>query len=420
MIHSALLARADLAKAAAICARVVDKRSSIPVLENVLIRTAGDAVEVIGTDLDLWATVTLPNTLADDGFATLLSPDKLAKLCKSAPACDEVALDYVMISIPPKPPAPVEEGEAVEVEVEAEGPPQWVAAESTRLTFGALHVAMQTRPIADFPEAMALGDAVADFELPTHVLRDALAAVEFAISTEETRYYLNGVALLVKPENGNGPRVLQFVATDGHRLAVREVAAPAGVLALPIDRLPPTIIIPAKSVAFLLRMASAKDAPTVTRVTINPCKAMFTLGNVRIMSKMIDGTFPDFERVIPRGNEKRLTIDVAPLAGAVKALQGLSDVRGRAVRLDMETNENRVTVSMSDADFGTASQAIDSCCWHAGCDFETGINGRYLLDILDLIEGPTAEVLFGDPGSPILFHAPGNDRDIMVLMPMRI
>jgi DNA polymerase-3 subunit beta len=255
------------------------------------------------------------------------------------------------------------------------------------------------------------GEIHADFAIPRAAMLAALESVAHAISTEETRYYLNGVFL-----HAHGADALRFVACDGHRLAVRTI----GAAAIAGDWLnTPGIIIPRKTVAFMIAALKRKGAPDDVRVIVNSVKARFVSGNVDMVTKLIDGSFPDYYRVIPSSNDKRLTIGRAALASAIKSVAHVFTKNSSAMRLRLEPGAD-LRVDADIVDSGSAESSAP--CDYDGAPLDIGFNGRYLAEILDSFGGDDVTIMFADSGSPaLIFGSIGESREAFgVLMPMRV
>jgi len=381
-----MVAHADLAQAMTRLCAVVERRNTIPILSNVRLLAGHGSAYLTATDLDTELTIGMP--AETDRTAGFTVPAHVLKdfARKAAKGCECLFAD--------KSP----DGETIAV------------------NFGATRYAMHTLPIDDFPSMEKPGESAAKFELPGHVLREALASVEMAISTEETRYYLNGVYMHVVEPNGvdryNGSHgQLAFIATDGHRLGRVRVAAPAGVTGMP------GVIIRRGAVAVLLKMLSGKNCPESVHLTISYGKARFSWPDHVLTTKLIDGTFPDYNRVIPTGNDKTLSVDSGEFAGAVQAVAAISTERSRAVKLSVESD--MLTISVNNPDVGECRRSLP--CEFDGPDgFEIGFNSRYLLDLAKTAcpKGGTLKFKLADAGSPTLITG---ERDALyVLMPTRV
>lgn len=366
--------RAELLKSLSHVHRVVERRNTIPILANVLMRSGPNGLALKATDLDLEVVESLPAEIAQPGATTV-------------PA-------HVLYDIVRKLP----EGAQVLLEAGGERGTLLVRAGRARFT-------LQTLPETDFPD-LAAGEFTHTFTLKSAELRRLVDKTQFAISTEETRYYLNGIYLHVTEVKGAS--VLRAVATDGHRLAQAELAAPDGTGKLP------GVIIPRKTVAEVQKLLEDKEAEVC--VSLSTTKIRVEVGAIVLTSKLIDGTFPDYGRVIPSGNDKVLVVDRAEFAAAVDRVSTVSSDRGRAVKLAL--SDGRLVLSVSNPDSGSATEELE--VEYAAEPLEIGFNSRYLLDIAAQIEGDTAHLKLADSGSPTLVHDSAKSDALYVLMPMRV
>jgi DNA polymerase-3 subunit beta len=263
---------------------------------------------------------------------------------------------------------------------------------------------LQTLPESDFPD-LAAGDMTHKFTLPGADLKRLIDKTQFAISTEETRYYLNGIYVHVSDE---AQPVLKAAATDGHRLARVTVPRPEGAQGMP------GVIIPRKCVTELRKLLDEIDG--TVQISLSDSKIRFGLGNAVLTSKLIDGTFPDYTRVIPTGNDKLLKIDPRSFEEGVDRVSTIASERTRAVKLALE--RDRVTLSVTSPENGTASEEVPADYGAEG--IEIGFNARYLLDILGQIEGDSVEVHLADAAAPTLLRENDKAPALYVLMPMRV
>ena len=264
---------------------------------------------------------------------------------------------------------------------------------------------LQTLPESDFPD-LAAGEMTHSFALAASDVKRLIDRSQFAISTEETRYYLNGIYL--HAAGSAKATTLRAVATDGHRLAQVDLPLPQGASGMP------GAIVPRKTVGEVHRLI--EDSEAEVTIELSQGKIRFTIGNVVMTSKLIDGTFPDYGRVIPQNNDKELVVDKADFAAAVDRVSTISSERGRAVKLALASG--RLVLSVTNPDSGSATEEIE--VEYAADPIDIGFNSRYLLDIAAQIEGEAAVLRLADPGSPTLIQDRDNKTALYVLMPMRV
>src|ERR1700726_3342510 len=366
--------RSELLKSLGHVHRVVERRNTIPILANVLLRADRSKLSLKATDLDVEVTDTIAAEVGPGGSTTV-------------PA-------HMFFDIVRKLP------EGAQIVLESSGDRAALAIRAGRSRF-----TLQTLPESDFPD-LAPGEMTHKFTLKAADLKRLIDKTQFAISTEETRYYLNGIYLHVA--RAAQAQTLRAVATDGHRLAQMELELPKGAAGMP------GIIVPRKTVGEVQRLLEDGDAEVA--VELSPGKIRFTVGEVILTSKLIDGTFPDYARVIPVGNDKELVVDKKEFEQAVDRVSTVSSERGRAVKLSI-TN-GKLMLSVTNPDSGSAAEEVE--VEYGSEPLDIGFNSRYLLDIAAQIEGESAVLKLADPGSPTLIQ----DRDakgaLYVLMPMRV
>jgi DNA polymerase-3 subunit beta len=366
--------RAELLKSLSHVHRVVERRNTIPILANVLIRAERSRLAFKATDLDLEVIETVPAEVGLDGVTTV-------------PA-------HMFYEIVRK----IPEGAQVVLEASGDRAVLTIRAGRSRFT-------LQTLPESDFPD-IATGEMTHKFVLPAKDLKRLIEKTQFAISTEETRYYLNGIYLHTSGDGAD--MVLRAVATDGHRLAQVEFPAPAGTEGMP------GVIVPRKTVNEVQRLIEDLDAEVT--VELSSSKIRFSIGSVVLTSKLIDGTFPDYGRVIPLGNDKELEVGKREFEQAVDRVSTVSSERGRAVKLSLTSG--RLVLSVTNPDSGSATEELEVT--YEADPIDIGFNSRYLLDIAAQIEGETAVLRLADPGSPTLVQDKDAKGALYVLMPMRV
>jgi DNA polymerase-3 subunit beta len=369
----ATVERSHLLKSLGHVHRVVERRNTIPILSNVLLKAENGSLTLKATDLDLEITETVPAEIGQAGATTVpahILHDIVRKLADGA----EVSLD---------------------------------TGDSSQLTLksGRSRFTLQVLPESDFPD-LTIGEFPTRFMLPASALKKLIDRTQFAISTEETRYYLNGIYLHVV--TADGKPMLRAVATDGHRLAQSQQEAPAGAEGMT------GVIIPRKAIGEIHKLVEQGDEEVA--VELSDTKIRVTIGGVVLTSKLIDGTFPDYVRVIPRGNNKVLKVDRGDFAEAVDRVSTISSERGRAVKLALSSGKMILSVNNPDSGSAVEELGVD----YPADDMEIGFNSRYLLDVAGQLETDTAEFRFADSGSPTLILDDGAGDALYVLMPMRV
>jgi len=365
----ATIERATLLKSLGHVQSVVERRNTIPILSNVLIEARDDgSLRLMATDLDLQVDESVPAQVTQGG-ATTVSAHTFFDIVRKLP-----------------------EGSQVEISA-AEGKMQVVA--------GRARFNLSTLPRDDFP-VIAEGELPTRFELPAATLRQIIDKTRFAISSEETRYYLMGIFLHVADEK------LKAAATDGHRLARITLDKPEGADGMP------DIIIPKKCVNELRKLLDEVEG--TVEISLSATKVRFGLGNAVLTSKLIDGTFPDYNRVIPTGNDKLLKLDPKSFMAGVDRVATIASEKTRAVK--MAVDRDKVTLSVTSPENGLAVEELPAD--YGSDNIEIGFNARYLMDILHEIEGDTVEVHLADASAPTLLRENDKSPALYVLMPMRV
>ncbi|MBB4152695.1 DNA polymerase-3 subunit beta [Sphingomonas jinjuensis] len=365
----ATIERATLLKGLSHVQSVVERRNTIPILSNVLLEaTAEGALRMMATDLDLQINESVPAAVDQPG-ATTVSAHTLFDIARKLPEGAQVSL----------------------------------AAAEGRMTIvaGRARFSLGTLPRDDFP-VIAEGELPTSFEMPAETLKQIIDKTRFAISTEETRYYLNGIFLHVADDT------LKAAATDGHRLARVTTPRPDGAEGMP------DVIVPRKCVAELRKLLDEVDGSV--GVSLSPTKIRFDLGQAILTSKLIDGTFPDYSRVIPTGNDKILKIDPRGFEEGVDRVSTIATEKTRAVKMALD--RDKITLSVTSPENGTAAEEVPG--EYVAAPFEIGFNSRYLLDILGQIDGDMVEVHLADAAAPTLIRENDKSPALYVLMPMRV
>lgn len=369
--------RAILLKALAHVQSVVERRNTIPILANVLMEAKGGALKLTATDMEIAVVEEVPGVqIGREGRTT-------------APAA---TLYEIVRKLP--------EGATVEFDHGGGDAPLSLRA-------GRFNTSLAVLPVEDFP-SMTEGKLPTRFALPAGQLRELIDRTRFAISTEETRYYLNGI--YIHATEAEGSPVLRAVATDGHRLARVEEPLPEGAAGMP------GVIVPRKTVNELRKLA--EETQDEIEVRLSDTKVRFGIGSVSLTSKLIDGTFPEYERVIPRGNDKILKVQKKEFAEAVGRVAAISSERSKPVKLSLD--RNLLVLSAASPDSGQAQEELDAeVVSYASTPLEIGFQARYLNDITDQIVD-TVQFEFADGSAPTVVRDAAKPEALYVLMPMRV
>jgi len=372
-----IIERAALLKSLGHVQNVVERRNTIPILSNVKMSAGDGKLRLNATDMDL--------DIVDATTAEVSEPGET-----TAPA-------HTLYEIVRKLP------DGADIELDATSGDGQMVLRSGRSRFS-----LSCLPAGEFP-VMSGGELPVSFDLAAVELKDLIDKTRFAISTEETRYYLNGIYLHAAEQDGeDGAPVLRAVATDGHRLASAETALPEGAESMP------GVIVPRKTVTELHKLIEETEAEI--RVIMSDAKIQFSFDGVVLTSKLIDGTFPDYERVIPQGNDKEMKVTRKAFGDAVDRVSAISTEKSRAVKLTLD--KGSLVLSASSPDSGSATDELETD--YAGERLEIGFNSAYLLEIMRQVEGDTITMSLSDAASPTIIREEGDDSALYVLMPMRV
>jgi DNA polymerase-3 subunit beta len=351
---------------------VVERRNTIPILSNVLLQAGDGRLKLTATDLDIEIVESVPAEVAKSG-ATTVPAHMLYDIVRKLPDGAQLELDQA--------------GDGQRVSIFA----------------GKSRFALQALPHEDFPD-LAAGEFPNSFAIPATDLKGLIEKTRFAISTEETRYYLNGIYF----HDVAAGNMLRAVATDGHRLAQAQISRPEGAKGMP------GVIVPRKTVLEVVKLFESLDGEV--EVSLSASKIRFAAGDLVLTSKLIDGTFPDYERVIPRNNDKSLEIDTKSFASAVDRVSTISMEKGRAVKLQI--GGGKLTLTVNNPDSGSAEEEL--ACNYEADPIDIGFNSRYLLDVAGQIKSDSMQFQMADAGSPTIIKDPGDGQALYVLMPMRV
>lgn len=366
--------RNTLLKAVSQAQSVVERRNTIPILANVLIEAEGGHAQFRATDLDIEVLDKVVAQVERSGSTTVSA----------------VTLHDIVRKLP--------DGALVTLSDDA-------AKGRLSVEAGKSVFSLATLPKEDFP-VMASTEYEANFTAKAPMLRRLFDKSKFAISTEETRYYLNGVYMHTAETAGG--TMLRCVATDGHRLARVDAEMPQGAQNLP------GVIVPRKTVGELRKLL--EDDDTQIAVSVSETKVRFATSEITLTSKVIDGTFPDYARVIPQGNTRKLEVDASEFAKAVDRVATVSSERSRAVKLSLESD--KLVLSVNSPDSGTAEEELVVAYDDEKLDI--GFNAKYLLEIASQVDRENAVFMFNSAGDPTLMQEGNDSSAIYVVMPMRV
>jgi DNA polymerase-3 subunit beta len=348
---------------------IIERRHTLPILSNVLIDGSADTLSFLATDIEIQISARSALAGSREARALTVGARKLLDILRALPEDAEVSLQ-----------------------------PQ---DKRLLVKAGRSRFSLQTLPAEDFPRlAKAAGEA-ARFAMPQKALRRLLGLVQYAMAQQDIRYYLNGLLMVV--ESGE----LKLVATDGHRLAF-------AALPLAADLPRQEAIVPRKTVVELAKLLAESDEEV--RIELSGTQAGFSFGAVELVSKLIDGKFPDYTRVIPTQHKNRLQLEREPLRQALQRAAILSNEKFRGVRWVL--TEGSLKIVSSNADQEEAQEELE--VRYAGDALDIGFNVNYLLDVLNNVPGNELECAFGDSASSALISYPSEKGFKYVVMPMRI
>ncbi len=363
------ISREALLKPLQVVSGVVEKRQTLPVLSNLLVEVNDGKLTLTGTDLEveLTASVDIGNG-ANSGEVTVPAR-KFVDICRTLP--DEAEITLLL-----------------------EGDKVFIRSGRSRFT-------LATLPAAEFPGTEAIGGAF-EFEIAQNGLKGLIDRTQFCMANQDVRYYLNG--LLVEINAG----VVRAVATDGHRLAVSELAVPE------TGTEQRQVIVPRKGVLELSRLLEASEERCQVELSNNHLRVK--LGSTVFTTKLVDGRFPDYDRVIPKGGDKVVTADREGLRQALVRTSILSNEKYRGIRLFLDGNQLKATVNNPEQEEAEEELEVE----YAGEPMEIGFNVAYLLDAINAVEGPAVEVILTDPNSSCLIRGKEDKASRYVVMPMRL
>lgn len=361
------ISRDDLIRPLSQVVGVVERRQTLPILAYVLMRHADNKLNMTGTDLEVEVSTSGSSSSGEAGEVTIPAR-KLFDICKSLPA-------------------------DAQIKIAAKGEKVVVSSGRSRFT-------LSTLPPADFP-AIEASEWKETFTLAQKSLKSLLEATQFCMAQQDVRYYLNGLLLEI---NNNS---LRAVATDGHRMAMEEVTLSGAVG----ER---QVIVPRKGVIELSRFLEESDDPVTVSLGDNHIRV--ELPNLVFTSKLIDGRFPDYTKVIPVNQDKHLSLDRYELRDALSRASILSNEKYRGVRLSLSNNKIRITAHNPEQEEAEEEIGVD----YSGEEIEIGFNVTYLIDAAGAIDNDKIVLKLSDPNSSCTIQAPDRENPLYVIMPMRL
>lgn len=356
---------------------IVEKRNAIPILANVKLEAKDGKLTLTTTDMDISITDTAEAEV-NEPYSTTVPVLTLYEIVKKIPEDADITLE------------PVKDN-----------------SNQIIVKFASGKFTLPCLPADEFPN-FELSNTTHNFKISSMAFKLLLTKTRHAISTEETRYYLNGI--YIHQAESNGTQVLRAVATDGHRLAKAEIALPEGAAGMP------GIIIPKKTVSELIKLL--EDFNEDINISLSANKAVFEIGNSKLITKLIDGKFPDYSRVIPTQNDKQLEVSSKELAKSIELVISVSNDKTRAVKLDIEAS--KVVLSASSEMNGNASGSQILAANYNFDPISIGFNSKYVLDSLSAIEGDTVKFMLSNNNGAVIALDSADERSLYILMPMQV
>ncbi|WP_456268635.1 DNA polymerase III subunit beta [Kushneria sp. AK178] len=363
------ISREALLRPLTLVAGVVERRQTLPVLSNVLLSADNDELSLTGTDLEVELIGRVAPSSVEESGSVTVPARKLMDICKSLPDQSEITVT-------------IEENRAL-------------------LRSGRSRFTLSTLPAAEFP-SIDEGQASAELTLPRRTLKQLIDATGFAMAQQDVRYYLNGMLFELRDH------LVRTVATDGHRLAVCSRSAE-----ISLDE-PQRLILPRKGVVELSRLLDDSDEPVTLMLGASHLRVR--TGAYTFTSRLVDGKFPDYERVIPKGGDKQILAERGELRQVLSRTAILSNEKYRGVRLNLEAGNLRVLANNPEQEEAEENVAID----YSGSALEIGFNVGYLIDVLSVLDTDQVQLTLSDPNSSALLEAPGGGDAMYVVMPMRL
>lgn len=368
-MNNLLLTRDALLRPLQAVTGVVERRQTLPILSNVLIEAKAGKLRLLATDLEIQIATEVSAESLEEDFAVTVSAKKLLDILRALPEEAKISLSH--------------------------------SDSKVLLKAGKSRFSLQTLPASDFPRLQDSGQVTAEVSMPEGSLRRLLSMTQYAMAQQDIRYYLNGLLLVVDST------LLSLVATDGHRLALVSRD-------LPDSYVKNELILPRKAVIELSRLLSDGDNPVL--ISLLPNQVRFEFAGINLFTKVVDGKFPDYGRVIPSGYSRQFDIDRLTLLQSLQRAAVLSNEKFRGVRWVMTSGSLRIACTNTEQEEAEEELEID----YQGDPLDIGFNVTYLLDVLAASDTGSVTCAFGDVNSSMLITLPGRGDFKYVVMPMRI
>ena len=364
--------RDSLLKPLQVVSGIVERRHTLPILANLLFRKAGEKVSFVSTDIEIQITTNASFGVGAEEVTTTVAARKLLDILRALP----------------------------------EGPVALNLKDNKMVVqSGKSRFSLQTLSATEFPVMQSVGEVTASWKMTQKSFRQLISQVHFAMAQQDIRYYLNGMLLVIE-----GKQVIA-VATDGHRLAYSQIElneAPSGL------GQKQEVIIPRKTILECQHLLEESDEPLEMSLTSNQVK--FSFGDIELISKLVEGKFPDFQRVIPKGQKNSLVVSREVLQAALQRAAILTTDKFKGVRFSLSSN--RITIQSTNAEQEEAQEEIETD--YSGDAVEIGFNVSYLLDVLSNLKNEKVQISLGDANSSAVITLPGSENFKYVVMPMRI
>ena len=370
-----------LLKALSQARSVVEQRNTIPILGHIMLEANNNRIQIRGTDLDIEVITSAPAQVETAG-ATTVSAGILYDIVRKLPKENKISLAAV-------------------------AKPGVMEQQSLEIKSGRSNFSLHTLQQDDFP-VMASSEYETNFTMPLSILQRMFNKIKHSIATDETRFYLNGAWMHVTDSPSGDRKVLRCVSTDGHQLGRIDTELPANAANMP------GVIVPRKTITELLKLSGQEEAEV--EISVAETKIRFVTEDFSLTSKVIDGNFPDYNRVIPKNNNYRMEVNAADLAATTDRLVTVCEGDTRAIKLEIRDNNLMLSANAGNVNSADEELAIT----YNGEPMQTGYDSRYLLAALSQIEGDSALFMFNAGVDPVLIHD-SNDPDLLyVIMPVRV